>query len=92
MKPYGGGIPAEIAMLQRRADQLSATNLDTDAVLASLTREAAAARTLADLTLALRLDRKIRLVQERRTKTTHEIDTLLSLVAARRARYGLPTT
>ncbi len=84
-----GHIPAEIVALQRRADQLTATKADADVLLASLAGEAEAARRLPDLPLALRLDRRVHLLRQRRARTLQEINTLLEIIAARRARYGL---
>lgn len=89
MKENHTHLFAEIAALQRRADQLTVTNLASERLLTSLMDRAEAARSLQDLSGALRLDRKIHLMRQRRTRAAQEIDTLLELIAARRARYGV---
>ena len=85
-------IAAEIASLQRRAEQLTASSLSTARVLAALIAEAEHARSTDDAIGVRRLDRKIHLVRQRDTKTTREMHMLEELIAARRARYGLALT
>jgi hypothetical protein len=91
MIEHHGHISAEIASLQRRADQLTDTNVDTERLLASLSEKVAVARSTEDASVTRRLDRQIHLVQQRLAQTCREIDTLLALIAARRARYDIPS-
>jgi hypothetical protein len=82
-------ISAEITSLQRRADQLTASNAGTERLLAELSAQADAARTTDDATGAQRLERRIHLLRLQRTHAVQEIRTLLDLIAARRVRYGI---
>jgi hypothetical protein len=82
-------VAAEIASLQRRADQLAASNVGTASLLANLMAEAAEARSADDATGAGRLDRRIHLIRQRDAQVVREIHTLEELIAARRTRYGL---
>ncbi len=91
MNEHHEHISGEIALLQRRADQLTATHVQSERLLASLVVKAEAARSVQDVIGALRLDRRIHLMRRRRAQAIQEIDTLLELIAARRARYSVPT-
>lgn len=87
MNEHHEHISAEIALLQKRADQLTATQVHNERLLDSLVVKAEAARSVQDVAGALRLDRRIDLMRRRRARAVQEIDTLLELIAARRARY-----
>ena len=91
MKEPSGHIAGEIASLQRRADQLTASNVGSERALAELIAEAEVARSADDADATRRLDRKIHLARQRGAQAAREMHTLEELIAARRARYGLPT-
>lgn len=86
MKVQTTQFTAEIASLQRRADQLVVTAATSERVLAALAIEEAAARSERDLAGGLRLSRKIVVAQRNKARVVSEINTLLELIAARRAR------
>lgn len=78
----------EIASLQARVDQLTATCASSDRVLNSLARQSEAALSALDTAGAARLGRKIDLMRLRRLAVTKEIGTLEGLIAARRRVGG----
>lgn len=78
----------EIASLNARIDQLTATFVASDRALSSLATQVDAARSALDAAGAARLGRKLDLTRRRRLAVTNEIGMLEELIAARRRRSG----
>lgn len=89
MNEYRPQLANEIAALETRAAQLHATSEDSGRRLAALAAESEAARSAEDAVATQRIGRKIHLEAQRAERIAGELGTLLELIAARRARYGL---
>ena len=89
MNEHAPQMPAEIATLVTRAGQLEAAKSACGVHLARLAAESEAARSAEDGAASQRIGRKIHLEEQRAQRVSSELETLLTLIAARRARYGL---
>lgn len=80
----------EITSLERRAAQVRATSSETGVRLAALAALREAATAAGDAEAVQKIRRKIEVQQRQADKVLSELKTLLTLIAARRSRYGLP--